>query len=155
MKKNAPSQILMTIFLMFFCLSCGAAVGDGASTDADVKKSNSSGSSVIINKPVVIASALKCRKGTPLTYKNFGHSFILTHCSQCHSAVVVNENRVGAPEEINFDTAELVQIWRANILDSLDDRANPMPPEQSIEESKLDQFEEWLDCGAPTGLDQI
>jgi len=145
---------LITATCLAALLNCGPAVGDGAATDEDEDPA-SSVKPEIPNKPVRLKTALKCKKGTSLNYDNFGEAFLLNYCTSCHAADLAEEDRIGAPKDINFNTPELAQIWRANMLDALKDKKNPMPPTEDLSPRDLVQFKEWLNCGAPSGTDNI
>ena len=94
-------------------------------------------------------TALVCNQGTYLTYDNFGASFLESYCVSCHHSSLTEENRVGAPLEVNFDTSELAQLWRASILAKAGSEGATMPPNQNVPTQERKDFSDWLNCGAP------
>ena len=93
-----------------------------------------------------------CPNGTVLTYENYGRAFLLNHCTTCHSKVRFDEERAGAPEEINLDHPDDVALWRARMIGSLRENSdNAMPPSRSIPDAQRTLALEWLSCGAPGG----
>jgi len=94
----------------------------------------------------------ECPNGTVLTYENFGRHFLLNHCTTCHSKVRFDEERVGAPEKINLDHPDDIDIWRQRMIATLRSNADtPMPPSRSIPNAQRVLAMEWLSCGAPGG----
>lgn len=97
-------------------------------------------------------TVLDCPKGTNLTYDNFGEGFLLNYCTMCHSSALDLTRRVGAPIEVNFDSADDAALWRASILVRVDPKATaPMPPAANIDPTEQALMLEWLNCGAPAG----
>ncbi len=82
-----------------------------------------------------------------LTYNNFGASFILNWCRDCHSAELPPAMRQDAPTDINFDTLDEIRAWSQRISLTAG-TATTMPPAggPSADERKL--LVEWLRCGA-------
>jgi uncharacterized membrane protein len=90
-----------------------------------------------------------CIHDPPLSYANFGKSFIDLHCVGCHSADVPESHRVGAPLGVDFNTYDHVMDWSERI-EARATRAFSdiitMPPGGGPTSSELDLFEEWLYC---------
>ena len=96
--------------------------------------------------PITPKSVLSCKKGSHLTYENFGAGFLRNYCVTCHSAALAAAQRGGAPDSINLDSAGDAALWRAEMLAD----AAKMPPSQNVTTLDKSQFAEWLNCGAPT-----
>src|SRR3954471_23657480 len=51
-----------------------------------------------------------------LTYNNFGEPFIANWCRGCHSVAIPHgDMRQDAPDEVNFDTLDEIQMWSGGI----------------------------------------
>jgi len=87
-------------------------------------------------------------EGTQLTYAGFGAAFMNAHCQRCHGSAA--EDRLGAPGEFIFDTAEQVQRHRDRIFvrSAADNDSMPPGPDDPSSEERL-KLAEWLSCGAP------
>ena len=81
---------------------------------------------------------------TALSYDNFGAAFMVEHCQGCHSSLLSEEDRAGAPLGIYFDTEEDVQTHLSVIRHSVE--AVEMPPMGGIPEAERQQAIEWLRC---------
>ena len=88
----------------------------------------------------------ECYRDPPLTYHNFGKGYMDLHCNGCHSSLLPEHHRVGAPTGVSFDTYTEVMNW----VDRIDTRSNsvdfPMPPGGGPTEKELKMFNEWLYC---------
>ena len=88
-----------------------------------------------------------CDRNPPLSYHNFGKGYMDLHCNGCHSSLLPEFHRVGAPVSVSFDTYKEVMDW----VDRIDERSNsvdfPMPPGGGPTEKELEMFNEWLYCG--------
>lgn len=103
------------------------------------------------------ASQTACPDDSTLTYETFGQNFFETYCVLCHST----ENdgaieRNGAPEDVNFNSVELVRPlarridFMAVIGPGREARLMPPRPDDlrpSDDERRM--LGEWLSCGAP------
>ncbi|MEZ4741217.1 MAG: hypothetical protein R3B45_02020 [Bdellovibrionota bacterium] len=143
-------SIFYTLPILSILYACGASIGDGASGDDDINTGSNEASN-INNSSVELNSVINCDEGSSLSYKNFGNAFLLDHCTTCHSSEINNNERLNAPIEMNFDSIELVQIWRANILEVMQKKENSMPPTYELNQEEKDNFINWLRCGAPVG----
>lgn len=139
-------------FLLLAAISCGPITGNDVSNEEKVE---------IIppienTAPIAPPTTLICPNGTSLNYENFGESFMLRYCTSCHSEQVVGDNRGGAPEDVNFDTPELVLIWRKSILNRAGPVEGNMPPQAGmVTRRERALLTEWLQCGAPGETDQL
>lgn len=92
--------------------------------------------------------------GTPLTYQNFGQSFMSVYCTRCHNSALKGSARHGAPGDLNFNTVEEVRA-EADEIDKQSGASatvtnDSMPPDgekPSVEDRR--KLSEWLACGAP------
>ena len=95
-----------------------------------------------------------CPTTQTLTYDNFGQAFMKSYCLRCHSKDVAGADRLGAPEDHNFDTVEEIRPL-AEHIDGLagagPDAINTAMPEGDPSPSEEDRrkLAEWLACGAP------
>lgn len=101
------------------------------------------------DRPLPPVTSLICDQGTYLTYDNFGASFLESYCVSCHHSSLSEDERAGAPPEVNFDSSQLAQLWRVSILVKAGSDAAPMPPDQKISKQERKDFADWLNCGAP------
>jgi hypothetical protein len=85
-----------------------------------------------------------CSHDPPLTYDNFGEGFTTQFCTGCHSSIVPEEHRMGAPEAYNFDTYEGVLYWADKIEPVVMD--GEMPPGGGPTDAEKVQFAEWMAC---------
>ena len=87
-----------------------------------------------------------CGHTPPLTWANFGQGWMDKHCVGCHSSLLREDQRNGAPVGVDLDTWEDAVLWGDRIAArSVGDDAD-MPPGggPSAEERRL--LEEWLEC---------
>lgn len=86
-----------------------------------------------------------CRTEQPLTWENFGWKMMDENCNGCHSSFHTGDDRVGAPEGVDFDTwAGVVEhaepIYRRSI------ESESMPPLGGVPPLKRAMLDEWLRC---------
>ena len=90
-------------------------------------------------------SAITCDRDPPLTFHNFGESFMAKHCIGCHSVLHEGNLREGAPLGVDLNTYDDVLQWAERIdaraLGSID-----MPPGGGPSESERAMLAEWLEC---------
>jgi uncharacterized membrane protein len=94
----------------------------------------------------------QCATGTELTWENFGKTFMLRYCNQCHTEGL--EDRHGAPEGFDFQELRDVRKHASHIYDRSAGENASMPPgpdDPPIDER--DDLAEWLACGAPSEED--
>ena len=84
---------------------------------------------------------------------SLGRSFLLNHCTGCHSSENASSERNGAPEELNYDT-------HVGFLENLDRvQANcavdTTHPCDDITVEEVETFLGWLECGAPSTSEEF
>ncbi len=84
-----------------------------------------------------------------LTYGNFGDAFLRDWCRGCHSPHLTGEARSGAPDGVDFATAEDVEAWADRIAARAANESPTMPPAGGPTTDELDLLAQWLDAGAP------
>lgn len=89
---------------------------------------------------------MDCARDPPLTYASFGQGFMRSYCTGCHSSLLPDGLREGAPVGINLDTYADVQQWAERILVRVDAEQNPMPPGGGPRIEDLANVHEWLTC---------
>lgn len=86
-----------------------------------------------------------CHRDPPLEWANFGQGWMQKHCAGCHSSLVREDQRNGAPVGVDLDTWPDMLTWAERIdvraLDTLD-----MPPGGGPSEEERRLLREWLDC---------
>jgi uncharacterized membrane protein len=88
-------------------------------------------------------------------YENYGQGFMMTWCTPCHNSALEpggsgeNDPRSGAPEGVDFNTNEGVQLWRDRIIARATGGGPTMPPGGGPTSEDLALLLEWLECGAP------
>jgi uncharacterized membrane protein len=77
-----------------------------------------------------------------------GHDVVIGRCQVCHSSQVTGTNRLGAPEDMNFDNLETVRAEAGEMYDEV--LSGAMPPDQGLKVtgSDLENMRIWLACGA-------
>ena len=85
-----------------------------------------------------------------LTYASAGQPYLLTYCTGCHSTLVTDQWRRGAPEGSDFETLDGVHTWHERIAARIE--AGTMPPGGGAPAAQTERMLDWLACGAP-GLD--
>lgn len=87
-----------------------------------------------------------CARSPALTYDNFGHGFLNQYCNGCHSSIVPDDHREGAPPSVNFDTYEGVLTWadRVQARAVSDDASMPPGGGPGTEDRAL--LDEWITC---------
>jgi len=88
-----------------------------------------------------------CDRDPPLSYLNWGKGFLDTHCTGCHSPLVPEAQRNGAPDGVDLDTYAKVLIYGARIDERAFALEEPMPPGGGPTEDELMRLDEWLQCG--------
>jgi hypothetical protein len=100
-------------------------------------------------------SGATCPPSGAPTAQDFGNAFMANYCTSCHSVNVKGAARGGAPENVNFDTAEDVRTWAMEIDEHA--AAGPhgtnteMPPAPltAPTQAEREKLGQWLACGAP------
>ncbi|HCH62581.1 MAG: hypothetical protein CL927_18585 [Deltaproteobacteria bacterium] len=91
----------------------------------------------------------ECRDNPPLDWDNFGKGHMDKHCNGCHSVLIPEYQRQGAPAGVDFNTYGDVLAWRERIVARgtravLDEPT--MPPGGGPSDEELSNVLEWLDC---------
>lgn len=92
---------------------------------------------------------------TPLTYENWGQGFITHNCLGCHHSSLKGDFRFGAPENLNFDTLELVREFIDQIYNEATGDNATMPPAGVTWWWDRASLAEWLTAGAPGAADTL
>lgn len=94
-----------------------------------------------------------CQRDPPLTWENFGQGWMGKHCTGCHSSLVREDQRNGAPVGVDLDTWPDMLTWAARIevraLEDLD-----MPPGGGPSEEERALLAEWLECAVYPELEE-
>ena len=86
-----------------------------------------------------------CDRDPPLTYENFGQAYLGKWCTGCHSSLVRQNQRSGAPLGVDFDTYADVLAWAAEI-DEAAVQTDYMPPGGGASQAESGALGEWLRC---------
>ena len=99
-------------------------------------------------------SADPCPRSPPLTYSNFGEGILNKHCIGCHSSLLPEDRREGAPLGVDLDSYASVLVWadriHARVIDSED-----MPPGGGLVGEELEMIQEWLVCQVAQDREQL
>ncbi|MFZ5481778.1 MAG: hypothetical protein ACOZNI_33765 [Myxococcota bacterium] len=86
-----------------------------------------------------------CDRDPPLDYVGFGKGWMAKHCVGCHSSLVREDQRNGAPTHVDLDTYDDVVSWSERIrVRTIEQRDMPPGGGPSDEERVL--LDEWLSC---------
>lgn len=132
-------SLVCTVLLTSLLASCGPMPGvDGGVPPGDT-----------------YPSGAPCPDGSTLTYESFGQNFFTTYCIRCHSVANVGSiARNGAPEDVNFDTIELIRplARRIDFMAAIGpNREGRIMPLNGLRPSDAEREDlgRWLACGAP------
>lgn len=89
-----------------------------------------------------------CGSDANLTYESFGQPFFLSWCSGCHGADLGENERAGAPPNLNFDDLSAIRAHSERIRERAVTHQT-MPPAGGPPEDERRRLGEWLACGAP------
>ncbi len=147
---NKGTRILWLLpFLMFLfsgSFSCG--VGDIGSKSA--KPGLAQDPPPLDNRKLVDKNKDKnCPNGTNLNYEGFAEPLLLEHCTSCHSQNLMEADRLGAPEGLDFDSLGGVQTWQARILAVVSGKKAHSFYGTTMDSQDQGSFILWLKCGAP------
>ncbi|RME27047.1 MAG: hypothetical protein D6798_05435 [Deltaproteobacteria bacterium] len=96
-----------------------------------------------------------CDRDPPLSYDNFGQQFMDTHCAGCHSSLLPEPLRNGAPLGVDLDTYAGVVQWVDRIeARSVGDDAD-MPPGGGPSDEERARLAEWLRCAVRPDHDAL
>lgn len=87
-----------------------------------------------------------CQRDPPLTWATFGQGYMTKHCLACHSSLLPESAREGAPMNIDFDTYGDVISWRDRIGARAVGDAADMPPGGGPSADERARLGEWLEC---------
>lgn len=87
-----------------------------------------------------------CTHVPPLDYPNFGQAFMDKHCAGCHSSLLPEGRRVGAPVGVDFDTYAAVLQWHERVAARALGDAPTMPPGGGPSDEERALLAEWLAC---------
>jgi cytochrome c5 len=97
----------------------------------------------IIGSAVPIGTG--CTRDPPLTYANFGKGILDRHCNGCHSDFIREDQRGGAPLNVNLNKWDYVLQWADQI--EADAVVNlTMPPTGTMTPLERAQLGEWMQC---------
>jgi uncharacterized membrane protein len=90
-----------------------------------------------------------CSRTPALTWDNFGKGHVDKHCNGCHSVLIPEYQRQGAPGGVDFNTYGDVLEWHDRIIARgtravLDEPT--MPPGGGPSDLELQMLLEWLEC---------
>ncbi len=88
-----------------------------------------------------------CAEAPLVTWETFGHGFLIENCQGCHAST--STWRVGAPEDVSFDTLEDAWTHADRILERAGGATPSMPPAGGTSEDDRWRLEMWLRCGTP------
>jgi uncharacterized membrane protein len=100
-----------------------------------------------------------CPTSSALTFRSFGDGFLRTWCTGCHSSSLPEDQRQGAPGDVNFDSGARYKphaqaVYERAVLEAhaaaADPKsASPMPPAGVVPEADRRRLSEWIACGSP------
>jgi hypothetical protein len=136
---------LLTL-LLFVSLGCGVGETGGKSTPPGLRADPAP----LDNRKLVDKNRDKnCPNGTNLNYEGFAEPLLLEHCTSCHSQDLVEADRLGTPEGLNFDSLEGVQTWQVRILAVLSGKKIHSFYGNTMDSRDQSSLVLWLNCGAP------
>lgn len=77
-----------------------------------------------------------------------GHDVVVGKCEVCHSSQVTGTNRLGAPEDLNFDKLETVRAEADEMYEETMSGEMPPDPGSKVTGTDLENMRIWLACGA-------
>ena len=86
-----------------------------------------------------------------VTYTNFGESFFSNHCLECHDSAKSGSDRNDAPDDVNFNSLEMVEMHSSRVR-ARAGTGSSMPPSSAgstPSQSERDMLAEWIECGLP------
>ncbi len=90
-----------------------------------------------------------CASAPVVTYESFGRGFLTQNCQACHASTVTGEARLGAPEDVAFDTADAAWAHADRILARAAADAPTMPPQAGTTDDDRQRLTWWLACAEP------
>ena len=86
-----------------------------------------------------------CDRDPPLTYDNYGKAYLGKWCTGCHSSLVRENQRSGAPLGVNFETSQDIMA-QVKEIDETEVQTDYMPPGGGASEAESEALGEWLRC---------
>lgn len=93
-----------------------------------------------------------CERDPPLTWENFGEALMTRHCTGCHSSLLPESLREGAPMGVDFDTYAGVLAWADRVRARSTGPEPDMPPGGGPSAEEVRLLTEWLDCAVADDL---
>ena len=90
-----------------------------------------------------------CPEDSPFTWENFGEAIMLNYCTGCHSSLLPEGQRAGAPLDVDFNDHNATQLWLTRIYARSADTNKTMPPIDTMTDTERYNLGDWLACGAP------
>jgi hypothetical protein len=90
-----------------------------------------------------------CSRTPALTWDNFGKGHMDKHCNGCHSVLIPEAQRQGAPAGVDFNTYADVIEWHDRIIARGTRKVleePTMPPGGGPSTLELEMSLEWLEC---------
>jgi hypothetical protein len=94
-----------------------------------------------------------CPTDSTANYDNTGGPFLLNWCTGCHSSLLPQGERAGAPLGVDFDTPAGIEEQLLRIYARSADNNVTMPPVGGVSAHERTLLGDWITCGAP-GLDE-
>jgi len=101
------------------------------------------------------SEAERCDRVPALSYSNFGQQLMDTHCAGCHSSLLPEDLREGAPLGVDLDTYSGVLLWADRIAARSLGDAPTMPPGGGPEDDERARLDEWLACSVAQAVDPL
>ena len=89
-----------------------------------------------------------CDREAALSYDNFGRWFMNQYCAGCHSSLLPEDMRHGAPMGVDLDTYGGVLEQVEAIAEEVGGEAPSMPPGGGPSDEERALLGEWLQCAA-------
>ena len=96
--------------------------------------------------PVGDSGDAACGRVPPLSYNNYGEGFIGLYCVGCHSSLVPEARREGAPDGVNFDSYAGIVAYGNRIYARAVPDDSTMPPGGGPSSDERALLGEWLTC---------
>jgi uncharacterized membrane protein len=96
-----------------------------------------------------------CSHTPPLDYQNYGKGFVDKHCVGCHSSLLPESHRMGAPLGVDLDTYQFIIDWADRIEARATGSSPSMPPGGGPSEQELANLAEWLECSVLPNVERM
>jgi uncharacterized membrane protein len=98
------------------------------------------------NEPVGDTGPALCDRSPALSWDNFGSTYLGRHCNGCHSSLMPESMRQGAPLGIDFDTYAGLLASADRVAARATGEDPSMPPGGGPSDDEIALFSEWLSC---------